>query len=93
MHAQTVSAALRQLDRSRAHADPLDRIADEQARHCEAVEGMFASFLKSKGSGVEGCDEHDARTLAAVALTRIIERTTPAALLEVLTPFDPLLRS
>jgi hypothetical protein len=31
MNALAVSAALRQIDRSRFHADPLDRIADEQA--------------------------------------------------------------
>lgn len=86
-----VSAALRQLDRIE-NREPLDRIMEAQSAALIGAEENLARFLKSKGSGVEGCNEYHARTLAAVALTRIIERTTPAALLEVLSPFDPLLR-
>jgi hypothetical protein len=83
MDSANVSAALRQIDR--IESDPLDRIADAQARACTAAEERFVAFLKCD-------DEMDARTLASLAITRLVENTTPEELISFLSPFDPLLR-
>lgn len=79
----TVSAALHQLDR--IDVDPLDRIAVAQARACEGAETQVAT-------SVERCDECT-RTLAALAITRLVESTSPEDLLAFLSPFDPLPRA
>lgn len=77
------SAALRQLDRM--NREPLDRIADAQAAACTGLEERFIALLGDR-------DEVDARTLAALTLTRLIESTAPEDLFAFLSPFDPLLR-
>lgn len=78
-----VSAALRQLDRM--NREPLDRISDVQATACTDLEARFIALLGYQ-------DEDDARTLAALAITRLIETTEPEDLFSFLSPFDPLLR-
>ncbi len=84
MHNAALASALRVLDRSPEGA--LDRVSDALARACrDAEEG----FLQE----VEGCEEMDARTLATLALVRLIERTTPEELLEMISPFDEALRA
>lgn len=78
-----LAAACRQI----AHLDdsPLDRIADAQANACTDLEARFIALLGDR-------DEDDARTLAALAITRLIEATAPEDLFAFLSPFDPLLR-
>jgi hypothetical protein len=79
----TFDAALRQLDRM--DREPLDSIMAAQSTACTALEARFIALLGDR-------DEDDARTLAALAIARLIESTAPEDLSAFLSPFDPLLR-
>jgi hypothetical protein len=79
----TFDAALRQLDRR--SDDLTDRIMNAQATACTALEERLIVLIGER-------DEQDARTLAALAIARLIESTAPEDLLAFVSPFDPLLR-
>jgi hypothetical protein len=84
-----IAAVIHQLNRN--PNDPLDCIMDAQGLACGAAEDRFAAFMD--GLDEEWYSEIDAPTLCALAITRLIENTTPKELLAFLSPFDPLLRA
>jgi hypothetical protein len=85
-----LSAVIAQLDRN--DHDPLSLIMEAQAAASVAAEDEFAAFMDRCGDE-GGYSLIDAPTLNALAITRLIESTTPEERLALLSPFDPLLRA
>ena len=80
----TIKAALRQLDR--LQDDPIHRVMDAPSTALTDVESRVVAYLQAEGS------EGAVRTLAALALVRLIESLDPEALLPYVNVFDSLLR-